>query len=400
MPETGKNALLVLLSVAVGLIIAEIAIRLAGIAPPEVRCYDALRGWRLRPGAIGLQRSEGQADVMINSGGFRGPEVSIAKPDGVVRIAVLGDSFAEAMQVPYSECFSAVAEYELAACTLLAARRVQVLDFGVSGYGTGQELLTLREQVWRYSPDVVVLAFFSGNDVSDNSATLDTESWLNGEKCRPHFAIHDDAAAVELDDFREDPLHNLWCQTVFAFNRFTIMDYLGQPFVAIHAALGLDHGLAARVAGSEPGLDDEIYGPPQTPQWQQAWTVTERLITEMSREVKARGALFLLVTLSTPVQVYPDPAYRASYLKAVGASDLFYPEHRLDVLGARDGFAVLNLAPVLQAYADRSRAFVHGFPNTRKGTGHWNALGHRLSGELIAQRVCGLLKEAPKSAAR
>ena len=398
MPETGKNALLVLVSVAIGLIIAEIAIRLVGIAPPEVRCYDASRGWRLKPGAIGLQRSEGHADVTINSGGFRGPEVPVAKPDGVVRIAVLGDSFAEAMQVPYPECFSAVVERELGACTLLAGRRVQVLDFGVSGYGTGQELLTLRDQVWPYSPDVVVLAFFSGNDVSDNSAALDTESWLNGEKCRPHFAIDGHRSPVEIDDFREDPLHNLWCQTVFALNRFTIMDYVGEPFVAIHAALGVDHSPAARAAGSEPGLDDEIYGPPKTPQWQQAWTVTEQLITEMSSEVKARGALFLLVTLSTPIQVYPDAAYRASYLKTVGESDLFYPEHRLDVLAAQYGFAVLNLAPVLQAYADRSHAFVHGFPNTRKGIGHWNALGHRLSGELIAQRVCALLKEAPKSA--
>lgn len=111
---------------------------------------------------------------MINSGGFRGPEVSVAKPDGVLRIAVLGDSFAEAMQVPYPECFSAVAERELGACTLLAGRRVEVLDFGVSGYGMGQELLTRCDQVWRYLPDVVVLAFFSGNDISDNSATLDT----------------------------------------------------------------------------------------------------------------------------------------------------------------------------------------------------------------------------------
>lgn len=120
----------------------------------------------------------------------------------------------------------------------------------------------------------------------------------------------------------------------------------------------------------------------------------------MSREVNARGARFLVVTLSTPIQVYPDTAYRMNYLRVVGGSDFFYPEHRLDALGAREGFAVLNLAPPLQAYADRSHAFLHGFPNTRMGTGHWNALGHRLASEMIARRVCELLDNSAKPTSR
>ena len=36
---------------------------------------------------------------------------------------------------------------------------------GVSGYGTTQELVTLREKVWRYSPDMVLLAVTTNNDV-------------------------------------------------------------------------------------------------------------------------------------------------------------------------------------------------------------------------------------------
>ncbi len=382
-----------------GLIVAEIAVRFAGIAPPEVRSYDPVRGWQLKPGAVGRQRSEGQAAVTINRGGFRGPEVSIGKPGGVVRIAVLGDSFTEAMHVPYQECFCAVAERELARCKPLAEHRVQVLDFGVSGYGTGQELLTLREQAWRYSPDVVMLAFFSGNDISDNSAALDSESWLNGEECRPHYVVRGDAVA-EIDEFRDSALRNLWCRSVFALNRLAIMDYVGEPIVAMHSAISPPRSARPGVAGHEPGLDDEIYGPPQTPQWREAWNVTEQLLTEMNHEVRARGARFLVVTLSTPIQVYPDAAYRAAYLRAVGGSDFFYPEHRIDALAARDGFAVLSLEPALQAYADRSHAFVHGFPNTRVGTGHWNALGHQIAGEMIARRLCELLDHEAQPVAR
>src|SRR6516165_10189675 len=136
MRRAGLRLLLSIASILLGLTAAEIGLRVAGIAPPEVRSYDPVRGWQLRPGAIGLQRSEGHARVTINNGGFRGPEVPTAKPPGVLRIAVLGDSFTEAMQVPYEETFCAVIERALAPCPL-RGRRGQVLDFGVSGYGTG-----------------------------------------------------------------------------------------------------------------------------------------------------------------------------------------------------------------------------------------------------------------------
>src|SRR5215468_4908875 len=155
------RVLLLIVGFLLGLTGAEIGLRIAGIAPPEVRSYDAVRGWQLRPHAIGLQRSEGHARVTINGGGFRGPEVSIAKPPGVLRIVVLGDSFTEAMHVPYEDTFCAVIERNLTSCPL-GGRRVQVLDFCVSGYGTGQELLTLRRQDSRYAPNVVVLAFAAG----------------------------------------------------------------------------------------------------------------------------------------------------------------------------------------------------------------------------------------------
>lgn len=391
MRELGLRLILIAVGLAIGLAFAEAAVRLAGIAPPEVRSYDPIRGWQLRPGAIGRQRSEGHADVTINRGGFRGPEISIRKPPGIVRIAVVGDSFAEAMQVPYEECFCSVAERELARCPL-DGRRVQVLDFGVSGYGTGQELAALRQQVWRYAPDVVMLAFFAGNDLSDNSAALDSESWLNGEVCRPHYTIRDGALA-ESDDLRVRLIPRLWCHIVFALNRLVIMDYLGEPAVVLHRLMS-PAAPNARLPGHQPGLDDAVYGPPSTPQWREAWTVTEDLISTMNREVQAHGARMLLVTLSTPIQVYPDASYRAAYLKAVGGDDLFYPEHRIAALGAREGFAVLSLAPVLQAYADRHHAFVHGFPKTGMGNGHWNALGHRLAGEIIARRLCELLHQA------
>ena len=71
------------------------------------------------------------------------------------------------------DTFWSVMERELGQCALFAGRRVEVINFGVSGYGTVQELMTLRHYVWDYDPDVVVLAFTTGNDVRNNLRALE-----------------------------------------------------------------------------------------------------------------------------------------------------------------------------------------------------------------------------------
>jgi hypothetical protein len=47
------------------------------------------------------------------------------------------------MQVPMHQNFCAVLEHELSHCL---GRPVEVINFGVSGYSTAQEFITLRDQ--------------------------------------------------------------------------------------------------------------------------------------------------------------------------------------------------------------------------------------------------------------
>src|ERR1700683_3687347 len=61
---------------------------------------DQQRGWALRPGAEGVVVDEVRQYVSINSHGFRDYERSYEKPPNTVRIAVLGNSWTEALQVP------------------------------------------------------------------------------------------------------------------------------------------------------------------------------------------------------------------------------------------------------------------------------------------------------------
>ena len=63
-------------------------------------------------------------------------------------------------------------EEKLNVCKNNKYKKIETINFGVTEYGTTQELLTLQHEVWNYDPDIILLAFFSGNDVADNSKLL------------------------------------------------------------------------------------------------------------------------------------------------------------------------------------------------------------------------------------
>src|SRR5882762_11021308 len=95
------SATLLLASVVIALLLCEVALRVGRFSFPSFFQPDERLGLRLRPNAEGWFRSEGEAFVKINSTGFHDRERSIAKAEGTLRIAVLGDSMIEAMQVDF-----------------------------------------------------------------------------------------------------------------------------------------------------------------------------------------------------------------------------------------------------------------------------------------------------------
>jgi len=384
-------AALVLGSLLVALLAGEAVLRATGFSYANFWLPDDLTGSRLRPGIEGWNRREGAAYIKINSRGLRDREHAIEKPRGVYRIAVLGDSYAEAMQVDLEKTFWSLLPARLAACGFQAGKRIETINFGVSGYGTAQQLLTLRHRAWDYAPDLVLVAFFPGNDVRNNSKRLEPE------KIRPFFVLRDGALALD-DSFRRDARYQeakglagqrAWLQDLRLYQ-------LARRVRAGEIRLGDNAPIARAIAAdgkaapslAEPGLDENVFREPVDAAWREAWAITEKLLLAMHEETRARGAGFLVAVLSSPGAVYPDAAMRSRYAEILGTQDLFYPERRIARLGGEHGFEVAALAHEMQRHADASGAYLHGFANSRLGFGHWNEAGHELAAALIARQLC------------
>ncbi|MEZ4337847.1 MAG: SGNH/GDSL hydrolase family protein [Sandaracinaceae bacterium] len=373
-----KAGLLVATSV-VTLLLGECTMHVAGIGNPPFHDVHPVYGTAPIPGAEGVYQREGRAHVRMTEHGFRGVDRPRAKPEGTFRLAVLGDSYTEARQVELEQAFASRLEPMLAECPALAGRRVEVLNFGSTGWGTAQEYLALRHDALAWDPDAVLVAFLSGNDVSDDHPDLSFAP-------RPFYRLEDGALVLD-ESFRD----SAWYREKSEGGLSRLLRRHSRIY-QLFAHLG--GRSAAREQRGELGIDDAIYAPPTTEAWTEAWDVTEALLRQMSRELQADGRGFYVVTLSNAIQVDPDPARRDAYRREIGLEgDLFYPDERIAAAGARDGYPVLSLAPRLRAHAERHHVYLHGFANTQMGTGHWNARGHRVAAEVMAPWLCARLAE-------
>lgn len=175
------------------LVVLEIVLRLTHLFGAHVSYStpDPLIKFHLVPNSTywNLKENEHPITGTINKWGWRDRDWSLVKTANQVRIAVLGDSYVEAFQVEDDSTFLRLVERRVNATD---GARIELMNFGASGFTTSEEYLVLATEVWKFSPDMVILFFNPENDITDISRETapDTE--------RPFYVV-DRGGGLSLD---------------------------------------------------------------------------------------------------------------------------------------------------------------------------------------------------------
>src|SRR6266487_759442 len=130
-----------------------------------ITTFDPTLGWRLRPGSHSNKPSYTfkHHQVSINEYGLRNRPVSARATSDTKRIVILGDSFTFAMAVPNEKSFPVILENILS-----GSGHYEVINAGVPGYGTAQEMLLMKELTGKKVVGDVYVLMISINDILDN----------------------------------------------------------------------------------------------------------------------------------------------------------------------------------------------------------------------------------------
>ncbi len=364
-----------------GIVLFEIFMRLAGLSFPVFEKFDEVRGVKLVPGKEGWYRAEGEAYLRINSLGYRDREHALEKPVGTFRIAVLGDSLTEARQVPIEEAYWHHVGKELGACTALSGRQIEVLNFGIGGYNTSQEVLTYDLDARRFAPDLVLLGFFAPNDVQDP----DRARWRISS---PSYRLVENK--LVLDKPAAPPI---WQRLLYIGVHYSrVLELINEVRRWWTWAIIKNRNRVDKKAVQvEVGTSADIYRPPANPDMEASWQLTAALLADLNDRVRNEGAQFMLATIPEAVQTHPNTAYREAIKAKLGVEDLRYPERRISDIGKSAGFPVITL--VERMLPEAQQRHFHGFANTGFGYGHMNVTGHRVMGKILASEICARIQK-------
>jgi len=115
---------------------------------------DQYLGWTIGSNSSSLEPA---GYYQSNSIGVRSyKEFETTKQEGVVRIAMFGDSFIHSYDVSMNETLAFFIEKE-------TSQQTEVMNFGVGAYGIDQAYLRWKVQGQQYNPDIIIIGFQAEN---------------------------------------------------------------------------------------------------------------------------------------------------------------------------------------------------------------------------------------------
>ena len=338
---------------------------------------DPNLGFRYVPGDHAWIFLEGnlRTTVHVNRYGWIAPEWSEPKPAGRLRIALLGDSFLEALQVERSETASAIAERELQE---RFGSGVDFITFGRSGFSQTEQFFLLQNEVMRFAPDVIVDFFFPGNDIADvNRSTA-------GNTLRPFYAVAPDGKLVFDNSFDRSTPYRLRVLIDPFKRRSALISLIVQSYNAV----------LRRRASTSQQYDVErgylsLCTPAPDASFQASYKLNRRILKDEAELARKHGIPFVLVTLDNPAY---EPRVAEKIRHEVPIFDPYCIENDMARLAHGVGAYHLGLQSIFAEAYSRNNRDLH-WPSD----GHWNEAGNRVAGHALAQTLENVLEPRSRS---
>jgi hypothetical protein len=353
------------------LLLVEAMLRVAGVKfEGSFYMPDRELGYALRPNAHGWNVAENQNYFRVNSDGMADREHTLQPPPGVIRIAVVGDSVSEAKHVPLDQAYWAVMERTINSHLPPGGPRVEVLNFGVAGYGLPQDALVIQKRVWKYHPQIILLAGTVESFVLRSSRRLSPNTAAEHVPFYTSTLQPDPETLNYRASFRPPGKLRTWFADLINVSRLVALCNAGYK-----KALEKNPATGYR--------ETDAFLGPATPALAEAWDIAKAMILKSRDEARRHQAELWLVTLDMPQQVDPDPRARSKY----GIPDLFTSDRLFAGFAEAHEIPHAALAPPLLLFARRNHVWLHGFSASQSNSGHWNQLGHKVAGEFIARQL-------------
>ena len=378
-----KNICFSFTSLVIFLALAEIILRISGSIgyfnlPPY---FEQVLDW-----------PEYKMHIKISSQGLRDREFSTRKPPRTYRILSVGDSFSFGLGVEAEETYAKLLEKKLNAA--FPGRKFEVINAGRARTGPNQYLRNIEELGKAFHPDMVMVGFYTGNDVRN---VLDDMSRKDAYAGVPWI--------YRVSDFLTDHFRlYAFLKKIKNYVHYRIKKRISRQRVprkdekppderekAIYRDLSegkMDPALerawekARVVFRLNPDLVRRMYqntfSDNSDPKMREALKRTFLLIKKMRDKSKALGAEFVLLVIPPHVQV--DPVYSAFYSRFIVPVDTKkIQEAKIQQLLAdfcrAEGIEYLDLLPAFRKHKEELTYYLMD--------GHWNQAGHRLAAEEI-----------------
>jgi hypothetical protein len=336
---------------------------------------DSILAYRLAPNSEYYHSGESDNPIpsKINNFGWRDRDWTISKPETVTRIAVLGDSFVEAMQVEMDSTFLRLAEATLN--RRQNWKHIEMMNFGRSGFSPTEELWLLQHDVAAFFPDIVVVCLLPANDIED------VRRETAPEMLRPFYVVQPDGELLLDTDFRMTPEYKVKC-FVDGFKRHSAFVSL---LTGRYAAYSIGRRLEQKSKEAKERaklLSGHLSLCTSSPdsEYAKSYRLAKLLLGKMAEACSSRKQQMLLVCLDTE-------AYLPSREAELVAIDSTFDSNFFE-----DDLLRLSLSLHIE-YLGLQRVFRNEYndANTPLHWGHWNYEGHRVVARVLTAKLLHMM---------